>query len=163
MPAELADFRHAAHHVPRDFGRIIDDDGEAAHRLRAERCAYEAHDVIEIDRAFPGSGEYDGKGLIAIRRLEQQADQVQDFFRGPGAARENNYAVREAHERLEALFDVGQDHQLIDDRVRRLGGDDAGLCNTDITAMLDTLLGVSDGRALHRALHRSRSTACTDV
>src|SRR5260370_6885909 len=113
MAAELADLRHAAHHVPGDFRRIIDDDGEAPHRVRSERGTYETHDVIEIDRAFPGSREYDGKGLLAIRRLQQQTDQVQNFLRSAGAARENNYAMREAHERLEALLDVGQNHQLI--------------------------------------------------
>src|SRR2546423_1152317 len=125
MPAELAHLGHGAHHVPGDLGRIVDYDGEATHRFRTERCADETHDVIEVDRAVLGSREYDGKGLRAIRRIEQQADQVQNFFRSAGATGENNYAVREAHEGLEALFDVGQNYELIDDRVRRLGGDDA--------------------------------------
>src|ERR1700730_8271282 len=163
MPAELADVRHAAHHVPGNFSRGIDDDGEAAHRFLSERRADETHDVIEIHGAFPGSREYDGKGLRAIGGIEQHADQVQNFLCRARATGENNYAVREAHECLEAFFDVGQDHQLIDDGVRGLGGDDAGLCNTDIPAMLDTLLGVSDGRALHRTFHGSRTTACADV
>src|ERR1700730_5934649 len=100
MAAELAHLRHAAHHVPGDLRRIIDDDSEAARSILSERGTYETQDVIEIDRAFLGAREYDGKGLLAVRRLEQQADQVQNLFRSAGAARKNNYAMRETHERL---------------------------------------------------------------
>ena len=37
-----------------------------------------------------------------------------------GTAREHEDAVAETHEGLQPLLDVRQDHQVIDDRVRRL-------------------------------------------
>ena len=57
----------------------------------------------------------------------------------------------------------GQDRELVDDRVRRLGRDDARLGQADVAARLDALLGMADGRALHRALHRARAAARADV
>lgn len=71
--------------------------------------------------------------------------------------------MRKAHEGFQALFDIGQDHELVHDRVGRLGGNDAGLGDSDITSVLDSLLGMADGRTLHRALHGSGPTAGTDV
>ena len=69
----------------------------------------------------------------------------------------------QAHEGFEALLDVRHDHQLVDDRVRRLGRDDAGLGDADVAPADDALLGVADGGALHRALHRARAAAGADV
>src|SRR3546814_9164266 len=54
-------------------------------------------------------------------------------------------------------------HQLVDDRVRRLGGDDARLGDADVARAALALLGVGDGGALHRALHRTRAAAGADV
>ena len=42
--------------------------------------------------------------------------------------------MRQPHEGLEALFDVRHDHELVDDGVRRLGRDDAGLRDADVAA-----------------------------
>jgi hypothetical protein len=65
--------------------------------------------------------------------------------------------VREPHERFEALFDVRHDDELVHDRIRRLGRNDAGLGEPDIAATDDALLGMADGGALHWALHRAGS------
>ena len=71
--------------------------------------------------------------------------------------------MRQAHEGFEALLDVRHDHQLVHDGVRRLGGDDAGLGEADVTPADDALLGMADGGALHRALHRARTAARAHV
>ncbi len=81
----------------------------------------------------------------------------------PGAAREHDDAVSHAHERFETLLDVRHDHELIHDGIRRLRGDDAGLRQADVATALDALLGVTDGGALHGALHRARAAACADI
>ena len=146
-----------------DFGRIVDDDGEAAQRLLAERAGDEAADVLEVGGALARAREHDGKRLLAVGRIQQDAEQVQDLLGRAGAAREHDDAVRQAHEGLEALLDVRHDHELVHDRVRRLGGDDAGLGDADVAAVLDALLGVADGRALHRALHGAGAAAGAHV
>ena len=71
--------------------------------------------------------------------------------------------MRDPHERFQPLLHIRHDHEFIDDRVRRLGGNDPRLADTDVTTVLDALLGVTDGRAFHRPLHRARSTAGADV
>src|SRR2546430_17649793 len=65
--------------------------------------------------------------------------------------------------RSEALLDVRHDRELRDDRIGRLGGDDSGLGDADIAALCDALLGVPDGRALHRSLHGPRAAAGAPV
>src|SRR5205085_12056186 len=49
--------------------------------------------------------------------------------------------------------------ELIDDRVRRLGGDDPGFRDPDVAAVLDALLGVADRRPLHRTLRSEEHTS----
>ena len=68
-----------------------------------------------------------------------------------------------AHEGFQALLDVRHDHEVVDDRVRRLGRDDARLRDAEVAAALQALLGVADGGALHRALHRARTAARADI
>ena len=68
-----------------------------------------------------------------------------------------------AHEGFQALLDVRHDHEVVDDRVRRLGRDDARLRDAEIAAALQALLRVADRRALHRALHRARAAARADI
>ena len=100
-----------------------------------------------------------GSGCSALAGSSRMPEQIEDLLGGAGAARKDHDAVRDAHERLEALLDVRHDHELIDDRIRRLGGDDAGLGEADVAPGADALLGVPDGRALHRALHGARAAA----
>jgi hypothetical protein len=80
-----------------------------------------------------------------------------------GAAGEHDDAVARADERFEALFDVRQDHELVDDRVRRLRGDDAGLCQADVAPRHDALLRMADRGAFHRPFHCTRAAAGADV
>src|SRR3546814_5307611 len=68
-----------------------------------------------------------------------------------------------AHERLQPLLDVRHDHQRIDDRIGRLGGDDARLGDADVAIAAATLLGVGDGGTLHRSFHRARAAAGADI
>src|SRR6185312_3084194 len=157
--AKLAHGFDAAHHAAGDLGGIVDDDGEALGRRLAERAGDEAADVLEIRGALARTGENDRQRLILVRGIENDPEEVQDFLGRARAAGEHHDAMREAHEGLEALLDVRHDDQLVDDRIRRLGRDDARLRDADITAVLDPLLRVADGRALHRALHGARSAA----
>src|SRR5690606_23418997 len=63
----------------------------------------------------------------------------------------------------EALFDIRHDHQPVDDGVGRLGGNDAGLGDADVVIVAAALLGVGDGGAFHRPLHRARAATGADV
>ncbi len=120
-------------------------------------------DLLEVLRAVGRTRENHGKGQIAIGRIEQNAEQVQDFLRRAGAARENHDAVPQSDEGFQALFDVRHDHQLTDDGIGRFGRDDAGLGDPQVAAVDDALLGVPDGRALHGALHGARAAARAHV
>ena len=114
-------------------------------------------DLPEVLRGGRRTGEHDRQRLIGVGRIEQDAEQIENLLGRAGAARENDDRMRAAHERLETLLDVRHDHQLIDDRIRRLGGDDAGLGHADVAAVANALLRVADGRALHRALSSRRA------
>src|SRR6056297_4159350 len=87
---------------------------------------YELVDFLEIVGRRGRARENQRERHIPIRGVEQHAEQKQDFFRRPGAARKNDDAVTEANKRLEPLLDVWQDDQFVDDGVGRFGGDDAG-------------------------------------
>jgi hypothetical protein len=125
--------------------------------------ADEAVDLLEVFARRRGAGEDQRERHLHIVRMQQDAEDVQDFLGGAGAAREHDDAVAGAHEGFQALLDVRHDHQVVDDRVRRLGGDDARLRDAEVAAALQALLGVADGGALHRALHRARAAAGADI
>src|SRR5690606_26034116 len=72
-------------------------------------------------------------------------------------------AVAHANEGFQALLDVREDHQFVDDGVGGFGGDDARLGQAQVAAAVDALLGVADGGALHRAFHHARSATGADV
>src|SRR6185437_12524405 len=161
--AERAHRLDAVHHAARDFGGIVDDDAETLRRRLAERAGNEAADVLEICATLPRACQNHGQRLLRVRGIEHNAEKVQDLLGGTGAAREHHDAVRDTHERFEALLDVRHDHQLADDRVRRLGRDDAGLGDADVAPVLDALLGMPDGCAPLRPLHGARPAAGTDI
>src|SRR5207248_1433819 len=98
-----------------------------------------------------------------VRRIEQDAEQVQDFLGSPCAARKDDDPVTEAHEGLEALLDVRHDDELAHDRIRRLRGNDSGFADAQVAPVDDALLGMAYGGALHRSLHRAGSAAGADV
>ena len=120
-------------------------------------------DLLEILGAVGGSGEHHRERQILIGRIEQNAEQIQNFFGGAGAARENDDAVPQPHERFQALFDVRHDDQLAHDRIRRLRGDDAGLGDPEVAAILDALFRVADGRPFHGPFHGARAAARADI
>ena len=119
--------------------------------------------LVEIGGAGARPGKHHRQRLLRVGRIEQHAEQVQDLLGGADTAGKHDDAVRQAQERLEPLFDVRHDDQLVDDRVRRLGGDDAGLGDAEKAAMRDALLGVPHAGALHRRLHRARAAAGADI
>ena len=71
--------------------------------------------------AFARPGEHHRKGCAPLAGSSSNAGQVQDLLRRARPSREHHDAVRQAHEGLEALFDVRHDDELAYDRVRRLG------------------------------------------
>ncbi len=163
LPAELADGIHAPDELAADLRRIVDDHGETTHGRVAERAAHELQDVLEITRAGTWAGQHHREGLLPIRRIHEDADQIQDLLRRAGTARIHDDAVREPYKGLEALLDVRHDHELIDDRVGRLRGNDAGLGDADVASVLDALLRVSDCGTLHRSLHGARAATGAHV
>src|SRR5688572_18498361 len=157
--ARAADGVETALHRARDLGRVVDDDPVALPRLFPQRVADEVVELPEVPLALARAGEHERQWLVRVNRIEQDPDQIENLLRRARAPRKHDYSMAQPHERLEALLDVRHDHQLVDDRVRRLGREDAGLGDADVAAVLDALLGVADRRALHRALHRARSAA----
>src|ERR1700687_783475 len=120
-------------------------------------------DLFEIFRAVARTGEHHGKWQIAIGRIEQNAEQIQDLFGRSRAARENDDAVAQADEGFQALFDVRHDHQLTDDGIGWFGRDDAGFADPQVPSVDDPLLRMPDGRALHGTLHGARAATRTHV
>ena len=68
-----------------------------------------------------------------------------------------------AHKCLQALLDIRQHHQVIDNGVWRFRGDDTGFGNPDITAITHPLLGMANRGAFHGAFHRARSAAGANI
>ena len=133
--AASAHWLNPADHLARRLGRVADDElqrcGASSPRVPAMKLA----DLLEVSAvALRGPVNTTGSGCVGIGRVEQDAQQVEDLLGRAHAAREHHDAMRQAHEGLQALFDVRHDHQLVDDRVRRFGGDDAGLGDADVAA-----------------------------
>ena len=166
VAARLAELAHLADpllHLARHRIRVVDDDLVAPLRRLAQGQADELVDLFEVFARRRRPCKHERERLFRVVRVEQDAEDVQDLFRRAGAAREHDDAVARAHEGFQALLDVRHDHEVVDDRVRRLGRDDARLRDAEIAAALQALLGVADGGALHRALHRTRAAARADI
>ncbi|CRZ53758.1 Uncharacterised protein [Vibrio cholerae] len=67
------------------------------------------------------------------------------------------------HERFQTFFDIWHDHQLINDRVGRLGGNNRRFGQSEVAVFRITLFGVADRRTFHWAFHRTGATTSTDV
>src|SRR5690606_8484522 len=113
-------------------------------------------------RLFPYTTRFRSR-QVAVLVAQQDAEQVQDLLGGAHATGEHHEPVADPDERLQPLLDVRHDHQVVDDRIRRLGGDDPRFGDADVAGVVLALLGVGDGRALHRALHGARAAAGADV
>src|SRR5690625_76693 len=95
--------------------------------------------------------------------MQQNAQNIENLLGGTSAAGKDHNTVPGTHESLEALFDVGHDHQLVDNRVGRFGGDDARLTDTQIPAVVHSLFGVANGGAFHGAFHSAGGAAGSDI
>ena len=132
----------AGGHALGDLRRVADDDLVARGRRFAQGESQELVDLLEVRRRGDRAGEDQRERQVRVLLAQQDAEQVEDFLRRADATGEHDDAVADADERFEALLDVRHDHEVVDDRVRRLGGDDAGLGDADVT-------GACGGAAWH--------------
>ena len=95
--------------------------------------------------------------------MHEDAQEIEHLLRGPRSAGENDDAVGCAHEGFQALFDVRQDGEAVDQGVWGLGGDDARFREAQVTAFAVPLLGMAHGSALHGTLHGTGAAARADV
>ena len=124
--AELFDGLDPFSHFPGDLLRVVDDDAIALLRRFTQGRADKLMQLLQVGggAAWPGHDEREGDVLVI--RVHEDAEEIQQLLGCARAAGEDDDAVADADEGLQALLDVRQDHQLIDDRVGRFGGDDPG-------------------------------------
>ncbi len=163
LAAEQAHILEPARHLPRHFGRVVDDDLVMPIGRLTQGRAHERMQLLQVRRRALRPGQHHGERQVAVGGVHQNAQQVEEFFGRTGAAREDDDAVADAHKSLQALFDVRQDHQFVDDRVRRLGGNDAWLGQAQVAAARQALFGVGNGGALHGALHYAGAATRANV
>ena len=163
LAAELLDRLEPLDHLPGHLGRVVDDDLVVALRFLAQGGADEGMQLLEVRLGTARARQDHREGQVAVVRVHQDPQQVQELLGRAGAAWENDDAVADADEGFQAFLDVRQDHQFVDDRVRCLGGNDPRLRQAQVTAVGDSLFGVGNGRALHRAFHHARSATGADV
>ena len=163
LAAELFDVLQARGHLPGDFGGVINDDLVVGLGRLTQGRADKRMQLLQVRRCLFWPGEDDREGHVTVVRVHEDAQQVQEFFGRTGASREDNDAVADTHKGLQAFFDIRQDHQFVDDRVRRFGGDDARLSEAQVAPAGDALLGVGNGRALHRTFHHARAATGAHV
>ncbi|MNJ46410.1 hypothetical protein D3C77_415380 [compost metagenome] len=163
LATELLDLLEPFDHLSGHLGRVVDDDLVVALRLFAQGGADEGVQLLQVRLGALRPGEDDRERQVAVVRVHEDAEQVEELFGGTGATGEDDDAVADTHKGFQALFDIRQDHQLIDDRVRRFGSDDPWLGQAQVAAAAHALLGMGDGRALHRAFHHARAAAGADV
>ena len=163
LAAELGQVAHPVTHGQGHRFRVVDDDPVALGGIVAQRVADEGVHLAEVVGAVRRAGEHHRQRDILVGRMQQHPQQIEDFLGGADAAGEHDDAVGHAQKRLQALLDVRHDHQLVDDRVGRFGGDDARLGNTQVAALAAALLGVRHMGAFHRPLHGAGPAAGADV
>ena len=119
--------------------------------------------LLQVRRGLFWPGEDHRERHVVVVRMHQDTQQVQELFGRARAAREDDDAMAYAHKGFQAFFDIRQDHQFVDDRVWRFGGDDAGLGKAQVAPAGDTLFGVGNGRTLHRTFHHARAATGTYI
>ncbi len=88
--------RDALAHGLRHFGRIVDDDVVALGGGLAQRQAQELVDLLEVRAADSRrAGQDQRERQLGVVRVQQDAEQVQDFLGGADAAGEHDDAVAE--------------------------------------------------------------------
>ena len=146
-----------------DQDRIVDDHLVQPLRLLPQGLGHEPIDLQEVIAGALRAGKDQREGDAAIVRVKQHAQYVEDLFGGTHPTGEDHDGMAGSHEGLQALLDVGHDHQFVDDGVRRLCGDDPRLRDPKVLPVAQPLLGVADGSALHRPLHGPRAAPGADV
>ena len=127
LATELFDRFEAFGHLTRHFSRVVDDDLIALLRSLTQRCADKLMQLLQVRFGFFGTGQNHWEGHVNVVRVHQDPEQIQKLFSGASTAREDDDAVTDTHKRFETLFNVWQYHQLINDRVWGLGGNNARL------------------------------------
>ena len=91
-------------HVAGHFGRIVDDDVQQVGGLFPERSLDETPDLHEVFGRGLRARQHHLQRLAGIGRIEQDAQQVEDFLGRAHAAREHHDAVRRGARRLRGAF-----------------------------------------------------------
>ncbi|MNE54054.1 hypothetical protein D3C80_1488130 [compost metagenome] len=129
----------------------------------AERMDNKFIQDAEIVRALFRAGQDQRKNLVFIGRIHQDTQQVKQFFSGTHTTREDDYPVRDTHERLKTFFDIRHDNQFINQRIRWFSGNNRRLGHTNESAFFITLLRVANRRAFHWGFHRAWAAAGTNI
>src|SRR5690554_417270 len=95
--------------------------------------------------------------------MEQNTQQVENFFGSAYATGKDHDAVAQSYKGFQAFLDVGHHHQFVDQRVGGFGGDNAGLGDTDVAPIGHALLGVRQVGSFHRPFHGTRTAAGADI
>src|SRR5690625_4590715 len=137
----MVSFQRGGSHL----GRIVDNNLVAILRFEPSGSTDNLVDALEILSATGRSCKHQRERNVPVIRMQQNAQNIENLLGGTSAAGKDHNTVPGTHESLEALFDVGHDHQLVDDWVGRFGGDDARLTDTQIPAVVHSLVGVANG------------------
>ncbi len=86
LAAELLHFLQALGHLRSHLGRVVDDDPVVALRRMAEGRPDEFMELLQVGFGAAGTGEDDREGQVLVVRVHEDAQQVEELFRGPGAA-----------------------------------------------------------------------------
>ena len=162
-PAEGFDLPHTLFHGLRHPHGIINDDLVFAGGFVSQGVTDELVDHLEVFSVFRPAGENHRERQVGVIRVQKYAEQVKDFLCSTYAARKDNYAMAATYKGFQALFDIRHDHQLVHDRIGCFSTDDARFGDANVAAIFNSLLGVRDRSAFHRALHGARPTASANA
>ena len=147
----------------RDRFRVIDDDLVTLCRLLTQGSTNKGVHLAKIVGAAGGPGKDYRQGHVDIVRVQQHAQQVENFLGGADPPRKDNDAMADTQEGLKPFFNIWHDHQFIDDGVGGFRGDNARLGNPQIAASFEPLLGMGHMRPFHWALHGPGATTGADI
>ena len=155
--------RHRFFHLTGHFCGIVNNNAVVTARVFAQRMHDKLVQHAEVVGALFRAGQDQRQNLIFVGRVHQDPEQIKQLFRRTYAAREDNNAVRDTDKRLKTFFDIRHNNQFVNQRVRRLSGDDRRLGHADKTAFFIALLRVTYCRAFHWCFHRARTATGTDI
>ena len=117
----------------------------------------------EVVGALFRPGQDQRQDLIFVGRVHQNTQQIEQLFRCPHAAREDDDAVGDTNKRFKTFFDIRHDNQLVNQRVRWFSGDDGRLGHANKPSLFVALLRVTHCGTFHWRFHRTRTTSGTDI